>query len=149
MLAVQHGRPIFLVGAFGGVPALVMDVISGIDRAEMTWEYQRGAPFAAEMREIYRRRKEEWLGYPKMVRILREKGLTGLNPLLTKDEHLELLVTRDTNRMIELILVGLEKIAQDPSPQSRERAGTDGAAGLDPTTGTGGLSPDAGVAAAE
>jgi hypothetical protein len=116
MLSVQHGRPIFLVGAFGGVPALVMDVISGIDRAEMTWEYQRGAPFAAEMREIYRRRKEEWLGYPKMVRTLREKGLTGLNPLLTKEEHLELFATRDPNRMIELILVGLEKIHDDPAP---------------------------------
>jgi len=62
------------------------------------------------MREIYRRRGEKWWDYPEMVATLREIGLAGINPLLTEPQHLELFATRDLNRMVELILIGLAAI---------------------------------------
>lgn len=110
MLSVLQRRPVFLVGAFGGVAALVMDVINGIDRVELSWDYQSQAPYAPEVREIYRQRGEDWWDYPEMVATLRGIGLAGLNPLLTEQEHLELFATRDLNRMVELILIGLAAI---------------------------------------
>ena len=84
--------------------ALVMDVIDGRDRKEMTWEYQRRAPHAEGMRQIYADRNEEWGGYDDIAQELRDVGLAGLNPLLTASEHRELFATRDVNRMVELVL---------------------------------------------
>jgi hypothetical protein len=59
------------------------------------------------MRDLYRRCGQPWLDYPQMMASLREIGVAGLNPLLSEDENLELFHTRDTSRMIELILMAL------------------------------------------
>ncbi|HWT48837.1 MAG TPA: hypothetical protein VN255_09745, partial [Mycobacterium sp.] len=110
LLAAQAHQPVFLIGAFGGVAALVMDVIDGRDREEMTWEYQRHAPHAEAMRQIYADRHEQWIDYPEIAQELRAIGLEGLNPLLTERQQRELFTTRDVNRMVELVLAGLAKV---------------------------------------
>jgi hypothetical protein len=107
LLSIKSHQPVFLIGAFGGVAALVMDVIDGRDREEMTWEYQRRAPHAEAMRQIYADRHEAWIDYDEIALELREVGLTGLNPLLTEAEHRELFATRDVSRMVEIVLGGL------------------------------------------
>jgi hypothetical protein len=38
VLSVQAGQPVFLIGAFGGVAKLVIDLIHGNDRGEATWD---------------------------------------------------------------------------------------------------------------
>jgi len=106
-LATQAHQPVFLIGAFGGVGALVMDIIDGRERREMTWDYQRRAPHAVGMRRIYEERHEQWVDYPEIASELRRIGLPGLNPLLSEEQHRDLCTTRDVNRMVELVLAGL------------------------------------------
>ena len=109
VLSVQAGQPVFLIGAFGGVARLVIDLIHGKEREEATWEYQKNAPFAPEMRALYEQRAV-WLDYPEMVSLLREKGVEGINPLLRVEEHEELFTTVDPYRMVELVLQGLSRV---------------------------------------
>ena len=108
MISLEKNQPIFILGAFGGVAALVIDLLEGVDRAEMTWEYQKRAPFAEDMRAIYEERGEVWWDYPEMLEFLRNKGIAGLNTLLSEEENRELFYTRDIMRMVELIVKGLD-----------------------------------------
>jgi SLOG cluster2/TIR domain len=109
-LSVRAGQPVFLIGAFGGVARLVIDLIRGHDRFEATWDYQKRAPFAAEMRALYDQRGAEWIDYPEIVSLLRNKGPSGINPLLSQQEHEELFDTVDQGRIIELVLLGLQRV---------------------------------------
>ncbi|MCB1809827.1 MAG: hypothetical protein KDJ99_33075, partial [Candidatus Competibacteraceae bacterium] len=43
MLSVKAKQPVFLIGAFGGVAGLVIDILEGKDRPEMSWDYQQHA----------------------------------------------------------------------------------------------------------
>lgn len=110
MLSVKAKQPVFLIGAFGGVAGLVIDILEGKDRPEMSWDYQQHAPYAPEMRELYATRKQDWWDYPDMIDELRDRGIGGINPLLSEAEHQELFHTRDVARMVELIVRGLEKL---------------------------------------
>jgi hypothetical protein len=109
VLSVKAGQPVFLIGAFGGVPKLVIDLLRGNDRDEATWDYQKRAPFAPEMRALYEQRRIEWTDYPEIVSLLREKGAEGINPLLRSEEQDELFETVDLHRMAELILQGMSR----------------------------------------
>lgn len=115
LTSAKAGQPVFLIGAFGGVARLVIDLLAGQDRAEATWAYQKNAPFATEMRAFYEERGEEWWDYAEMVEFLRNKGAKGLNPCLTEEEHRVLFHTRDPVRMVELILLGLSRIESGKS----------------------------------
>jgi len=110
VLAAQADQPVFLIGAFGGAAALAIDLLEGKDRPEATWDYQRRAPNAEAMRTLYDRCGQTWWDYPDMVKLLRNTGIAGINPLLSEDENREIFRTRDVSRMVELILAGLSNI---------------------------------------
>ena len=80
LLSVLAGQPVFLIGAFGGAARLVIDLAEGRARPEATWEYQKRAPFAPEMKELYLKRGLEWMDYPEIAALFREKGLGGIRP---------------------------------------------------------------------
>jgi hypothetical protein len=110
MTSLEAEQPVFVIGAFGGVAAMVVDILEGKDRPEMTWEFQKNAPYAQEMREIYNQKNEHYWDYDKMREFLLQKKIAGLNPGLTKDEHVELFHTTSIERMIELIIKGLDEL---------------------------------------
>lgn len=112
LLSLRANQPVYLVGAFGGCARLVLDVMQGEDRPEMTWDFQKGAPHAPELRTLY---GAGWWDYPDMVQFLRERGLAGLNNGLTDDENRLLATTRVPDRIVELILTGLRRLPA-PSP---------------------------------
>ena len=109
VLSVKAGQPVFLIGAFGGVAKLVIDLIRGKDRKEATWDYQKCAPFAPELRALYEQRSVEWIDYPEIVSLFREKGAEGINPFLRSEEQDELFETVDLHRTAELILQGMSR----------------------------------------
>jgi hypothetical protein len=111
VLSAQAGQPVFLIGAFGGAAALAIDLLENNDRAEATWAYQRRAPHAEAMRRLYEHCGQPWWDYPEMVQLLRDKGVTGINPLLSEEENRELFHTRDISRIVKLILIGLSRLA--------------------------------------
>ena len=92
VLSVKAGQPVFLIGAFGGVAKLVIDLIRG-EREEATWDYQKRAPFAPEMRALYEQRGIGWMDYPEIVSVFRNKGVEGINSLIGRDEQEELFET--------------------------------------------------------
>jgi hypothetical protein len=110
MLSLKENLPVFVIGAFGGVGGLVADLLEGRDREEMTWAYQKNAPHAEKMQKLYDQRGDEWWGYDEMRNFLFEKGIAGLNPGLTEEEHRELFHTTDSVRMLELIITGLDRL---------------------------------------
>lgn len=110
VLSAQAGQPVFLIGAFGGAASLAIDLVEGKDRPEANWDYQRRAPHAEKMRDLYDQCGQPWWDYPEMVDLLRQTGPAGINPLLTEDENRELFRTRNISRMIELILKGLSNL---------------------------------------
>lgn len=109
VLSIQAGQPVFLVGAFGGVARLVIDLMQGKERQEATWDYQKAAPFASEMRALYDKRRIPWMDYPEIVSLIRNKGAAGINPLLDPAEQDQLAESVDPSEIIELVLRGLSK----------------------------------------
>ena len=111
LISAAAGQPVFLLGAFGGVPALVMDVLDGRTPPEITWDFHRHAPHAAAMRELYESRRE-WYDYAEMVTTLRRLGLTGLNAHLNEDEHRRMVHARQATSILEPLLAGLVRVRE-------------------------------------
>lgn len=107
IMSIEAKQPVFLIGGFGGVAAMVVDIIEGKVRPEMTWNYQRKAPHAEAMRELYKERDDNWQDYDEMITLLRNKGIAGINTLLTEEEHKLLFHTRDPILMSSIIIKGL------------------------------------------
>ncbi len=112
VLSLRVGQPLYLVGAFGGAAALVIDLLEGRERREFTWEYQRAAPFAEAMRALYEKQGLPWEDYEEMTKFLRSTGVAGLAEKnnLSLDENRELFWSRDVVRIVELLLEGLSRL---------------------------------------
>lgn len=108
-LRAQHPHRVYVLGAWGGVAAAVAELLEGGDRADLDWSYQKDAPHAVEMREIYTQRGVLFEDYPEMKQWLRDFGVAGLsaNNRLTVDENRELFACSDIFRVVELVLQGL------------------------------------------
>ena len=120
LLAIRAERPLYLVGAFGGCARLVFDALEGKARPELTWDYQKAAPFSEELRALYQQRGEPWDEYDAIVGELKTHGLAGLRNGLTEDENRELATTRSGERIVELVLRGIQ---QSNSPADPGNAG--------------------------
>lgn len=131
LLSIQAGQPVFLIGAFGGVAKMVIDLLQGKGHPAASWDLQSKAPFASETRDLYAARGQKWWYYDNEPRIT---GLTVddsrsiveflcetwkqntnrgwetcLNPL-TRSQNVELFEAVDLARMVELVQVGMNAI---------------------------------------
>ena len=111
LLSLKEKQPVYLVGAFGGCARLVLDAMEGREREELTWDFHKQAPHASEMRQLY---GTEWWDYPDMVKFLRDTGYAGLHNGLSEDENRLLATTRVPDRIVELILTGLQRLSTPP-----------------------------------
>jgi hypothetical protein len=132
LLSIKAEQPVFLIGAFGGVGKLAIDLLLGKGHPAASWDVQSQAPFASATRDLYAARKQNWWYYDSEPRLLGlpvddprsivdfladawqprpEKAWeTGINPL-TRTQNLELFETVDFARMVELIQIGLSATA--------------------------------------
>jgi hypothetical protein len=110
LCSLQQQQPVYLVGGFGGCARMVADLLQGIHRPEMSWEYQKGAPHAEAMRQLYASRGLEWWSYKEMTDFLRQQGVAGLRNGLTQEENQELFTTTDDDRIVALLLQGLRQV---------------------------------------
>ena len=109
-VSAKANQPIFLIGAYGGAAAMVIDIIEGKDRPEVSFNFQKGAPHTEELKALYAEHGIVWESYEEIVQFLRDKGVAGINPLLSEEENRELFRTIDLMRMVELVLNGLSKV---------------------------------------
>jgi hypothetical protein len=114
LLTLRAGRALYVCGGFGGVAGLLADLLEGRVSAKFTWDYQRQAPFSDGMKELYARQGVEWWDYPAMRELVAQTGAAGLARCngLSTDENLELFRARDIDRIVELLLTGLETILE-------------------------------------
>ncbi len=109
LLSIRADRPVYLIGAFGGCARLVIDALEGLSRPELTWDHQRVVPHSDELRQLYQERGQTWDEYDGIAADLRARGLAGLKNGLTLDENKELATTRSAERIVELVLRGLQQ----------------------------------------
>lgn len=108
LLSIRGKRPVYLVGAFGGCTRLVVDALEGVERSELTWDYQSAGAVSEELRLLYQERTQEWEEYEEIEAYFRDLGFNGLNNGLTVEENKELASTRSIERIIELVLQGVQ-----------------------------------------
>ncbi|MBI1381949.1 MAG: TIR domain-containing protein [Planctomycetaceae bacterium] len=122
LLALRARRPVFLIGAFGGAARLLLDVLQGADRHELTSDWVRGDdngiprfPVYDEMRALYAKAGFEMKTPEELRSELVQLGASGLGSALHNGlddlENIELGTTANPLRMVELILSGLERSA--------------------------------------
>jgi hypothetical protein len=118
LISLRLGQPVYVLGAYGGAAALVIDLIEGRVRADFTWEFHRQAPQAEGMRRIYETRGPVWEDYPAMAKFFADLGVEGLASLnkLSVDENRELFRCRDVPRAIDLLLCGLTRLGGGHEP---------------------------------
>ena len=109
LLAMRAERPLYMVGAFGGCARLVFDALEGRSRPELHWDHQKTAAHSQELRSLYEQRGEAWDEYPAIADELKRRGLAGLRNGLTDDENRELATTRSAERIVELVLRGIQQ----------------------------------------
>jgi hypothetical protein len=109
LLAIRAERPVYLVGAFGGCARLVLDVLDGASRQELSWDYQRTVPHSDELRQLYKDREQPWDEYDAIAIDLKARGIAGLKNGLTPTENRELATTRSAERIVELVLRGVQQ----------------------------------------
>jgi hypothetical protein len=109
LLSIRAERPIYLVGAFGGCARLVSDALDGVTRQELKWDYQRAVPHSDELRQLYQQRGQTWDEYDGIADDLKARGLAGLKNGLTVEENRALATTRSAERIVELVLRGLQQ----------------------------------------
>lgn len=109
LLAIRAERPVYLVGAFGGCGRLVFDALEGVSRPELQWDHQRVVPHSEDLRTLYQERGEAWDEYEAIAAELKSRGLAGLKNGLSEEENRELATTRSAERIVELVLHGLQQ----------------------------------------
>lgn len=109
LVAIRARRPLYLVGAFGGCARLVFDALEGRSRPELQWDHQRVAPYSEELRTVYQQRGQAWDEYDAIAAELKASGIAGLRNGLTEDENRELASTRSAERIVELVLRGIQQ----------------------------------------
>jgi hypothetical protein len=116
LLTLRAGRPLYVCGGFGGVAGMLADLLEGQPAPRFTWEYQRQAPLSDEMKALYTKHGIEWWDYPAMQELAARTGPAGLAASngLGADENRELLRTRDVDRIVELLVTGLERVQERP-----------------------------------
>lgn len=109
LLSIRAERPVYLVGAFGGCAQLILDALEGVPRRELTWGYQRAVPHSDELKALYQTRGVVWDEHEAIASDLRARGLAGLKNGLTTDENRELGATRSPERIVALVLRGIQQ----------------------------------------
>jgi len=112
LLGIRARRPVYLIGAFGGCARLVLDALDGVDRAELTSAYHETLPHAPELKKLYADRSANWDEFEGIAAELKACGLSGLKNGLTVEENRELATSRSAERIVELVLQGLQQCNQ-------------------------------------
>lgn len=120
LFAIRAQRPVYLIGAFGGCARLVLDALDGIERAELTSAYHDSLPHAAELKKLHADRGVKWDEFESIAAELKACGISGLKNGLSVEENRELATSRSAERIVELVLHGLQQFNQPAAAGSRE-----------------------------
>ncbi len=108
-LAIDHHKPLFVLGAFGGCAGAVGEAIMGNNPESLTQDYQISSSQEYEdMLNFYNQRSSseaphEEINYDVLVATFQNTGFKGINNGLTEAENHRLFTTEDLDEMVYLI----------------------------------------------
>jgi len=114
LVTLEAGKPLFLIGAFGGCAELVWDALNGRATPALDFEFQcQARPAVREMVPLY----NLWatsngypeVDYPALRARLATLGVTALDNGLTAAENERLMYTAHLPEMIALVLLGCQR----------------------------------------
>ena len=111
LLTYENGKPIFLIGAFGGVTQKICNaILGGAVPEELTYEWQKNNNLYYD--EVQNLLKRGRVDYEKIGKTLREidVGVLAKNAGLSKTDYERLMVTPFIDEAVHLILKGLSNI---------------------------------------
>jgi hypothetical protein len=116
-LAMRTGKPLFLVGAFGGCTHALIDLLTGGCPEELTLAYQTRDEGHAALVQEYNRHVSlqpslclEPIDYERLTAFFRDKGISGLDNGLTEEENRRLFEAVDLTEIIFLMLRGMSHV---------------------------------------
>jgi hypothetical protein len=139
-LTLCAGKPLYLVGGFGGCARLLIQMIRDKQRpVELTRDYQRAHPRMArfpggdgsDQQEIvpFEQLEQSYLQYEQDPEIGQERidydrcvdtflsaSIVDLKNGLTEDENLDLFATSDLDRIVYLLMKGLAEVFKSSTP---------------------------------
>ncbi|MFY9825246.1 MAG: hypothetical protein WAM82_27960 [Thermoanaerobaculia bacterium] len=119
-LAVRDGKPLFLLGAFGGCAGAVIDAVRGRVPEALTAPFQRRRAASAELMDFWNQRaagrpfggpEPSPIDYERLAGSFRGPGMEGLRNGLTAEENERLFDTGFLTEMVQLVLQGLAALA--------------------------------------
>lgn len=113
LLGLRSGKPLFLVGGFGGCTRAIVDALKGGAPEVFTETFQVREPLYASLVERYRaataENKTTAVDYAGEADFLRSKGVRGLDNGLNDDENEILFSSKNLPEIVYLILRGLTR----------------------------------------
>lgn len=118
LLALRAGKPVYLIGAFGGGAAAVIEALRGNKPAALTWDYQAADPQLRAAIDLYNSQvpaEGEPIDYEAVTAEFEKFGIAGLNNGLNAEENERLFTTTNLPEMIALVLRGLGQLGKPPA----------------------------------
>jgi hypothetical protein len=111
-LALQSGKPTYLIGAFGGAAWSVIQALKGNKPDELTSDFQFQNPLYRDLVPYYNaRHPKDLVDYPSIVFQFNKIGITGLSTYngLSEMENEILFTSKNISEIIMYILKGLKR----------------------------------------
>jgi len=113
LTALRSGKPLYLIGGFGGCTRAIIEALKGGVPEELTEGSQSRDPLYADVVARYQTESKGLnttpINYALEREFLRTKGVAGLNNGLGDDENEILFKTTNLPELVYLILKGLTK----------------------------------------
>lgn len=113
ILAMSTEKPVYLIGAFGGITQEIIKCLLGEGTEVLSKEYQSDYNSYNVFYDYYNQQaiadRLEPIDFDSITEILKSKGIEGLNNGLTEEENKTLFGSTNTIEIISLILKGLSK----------------------------------------
>jgi hypothetical protein len=113
LLTLAAGKPLFLLGGYGGATRVIIEALQGRKPKQLTQDYQcTSISYAALMREFNQQIIKQQLphapiDYEAVTKTFADIGISGLNNGLNDEENRTLFATINNEEAIGLILAGL------------------------------------------
>ena len=117
LLALRAGKPVYLIGAFGGCAEAVIEALRGKKPAALTLDYQVADSVSGAAIELYNSQLPpggEPIDYQALTAEFEGFGIAGLKNGLDAAENERLLTTMNLPEMIALVLRGLGRSGKPP-----------------------------------
>lgn len=110
-LSLKRGKPLFLIGGFGGAARAVCDQLRGRERQEFTDAFSaRTVPGYEACKELFASNKSGFESMQDIGALLKTKASAPLskamNNGLNDADNLELMQCKDAQRIFELVMKG-------------------------------------------